>query len=78
VLAHELGHFKLKHIVKRIAMMFAMSLGFLALLGYLKRSPGSMRAWASTPRWLTGQPTTRWPCCCSCWCCRSSLSCWDR
>ena len=36
VLAHELGHFKLKHIVKRIAMMFAISLGFLALLGYLK------------------------------------------
>jgi STE24 endopeptidase len=36
VLAHELGHFKLKHIVKRIALMFAVSLGFLALLGYLK------------------------------------------
>ncbi len=36
VLAHELGHFKLKHIVKRIAMMFALSLGFLALLGFLK------------------------------------------
>ena len=36
VLAHELGHFKLKHIVRRIAVMFAVSLGFLALLGYLK------------------------------------------
>ena len=36
VLAHELGHFKLRHIVKRIAMMFAISLGFLALLGFLK------------------------------------------
>ena len=36
VLAHELGHFKLKHIVKRIAVMFAVSLGFLALLGFLK------------------------------------------
>jgi STE24 endopeptidase len=36
VLAHELGHFKLKHIVKRIVVMFAISLGFLALLGYLK------------------------------------------
>jgi STE24 endopeptidase len=36
VLAHELGHFKLKHIVKRIAVMFALSLGLLALLGYLK------------------------------------------
>lgn len=36
VLAHELGHFKLRHIVKRVAVMFAMSLLFLALLGYLK------------------------------------------
>jgi len=36
VLAHELGHFKLKHIVKRIVVMFAISLAFLALLGYLK------------------------------------------
>ena len=36
VLAHELGHFKLKHVVKRIAVMFLLSLGFLALLGYLK------------------------------------------
>jgi STE24 endopeptidase len=36
VLAHELGHFKLRHIVKRIVVMFAISLGFLALLGYLK------------------------------------------
>ena len=36
VLAHELGHFKLRHIVKRIALLFALSLGFLALLGYLK------------------------------------------
>jgi STE24 endopeptidase len=36
VLAHELGHFKLKHIIKRIAVMFALSLALLALLGYLK------------------------------------------
>jgi STE24 endopeptidase len=36
VLAHELGHFKLRHIVKRIVVLFALSLGFLALLGYLK------------------------------------------
>ncbi|MBY0239236.1 MAG: M48 family metallopeptidase [Burkholderiaceae bacterium] len=39
VLAHELGHFKLKHIVKRISVMFALSLGFLALLGWLKTQP---------------------------------------
>jgi STE24 endopeptidase len=36
VLAHELGHFKLKHVIKRIVVMFALSLAFLALLGYLK------------------------------------------
>jgi STE24 endopeptidase len=36
VLAHELGHFKLKHILKRIAVMFSLSLGLLALLGFLK------------------------------------------
>ncbi len=35
VLAHELGHFKHKHIVKRMASMFAMSLAGFALLGYL-------------------------------------------
>ncbi len=36
VLAHELGHFKLNHVVKRVGVMFVLSLGFLALLGWLK------------------------------------------
>ena len=35
VLAHELGHFKHRHVVKRIVLLFALSLGFLALLGQL-------------------------------------------
>lgn len=35
VLAHELGHFKHKHIVKRILAMFALSLAGFALLGWL-------------------------------------------
>ena len=35
VLAHELGHFKHKHIIKRIGVMFAMSLVGFALLGWL-------------------------------------------
>lgn len=35
VLAHELGHFRKKHVIKRIVMMFAGSLGFLWLLGQL-------------------------------------------
>ena len=38
VLAHELGHFKHRHIVKRIVLLFALSLGFLALLGQLMRA----------------------------------------
>jgi STE24 endopeptidase len=39
VLAHELGHFKLKHVIKRIAGIFALSLGFLWLLGVLLDQP---------------------------------------
>lgn len=35
VLAHELGHFKHKHIIKRITMMFGISLLGFALLGWL-------------------------------------------
>ena len=35
VLAHELGHFKLRHVWKRVAWLFLASLGFLALLGWL-------------------------------------------
>ena len=36
VLAHELGHFKHKHVIKRIVMMFSISFLGLALLGFLK------------------------------------------
>ena len=39
VLAHELGHFARRHVVKRIAWSFAMSLGALALLGWLAQQP---------------------------------------
>ena len=35
VLAHELGHFKRRHITKRLVGMFALSLGGFALLGWL-------------------------------------------
>ncbi|MEO8443096.1 MAG: M48 family metallopeptidase [Betaproteobacteria bacterium] len=35
VLAHELGHFKLRHVVKRIAWIFTASLAFLWLLAQL-------------------------------------------
>ncbi len=40
VLAHELGHFKRKHVQKRIVTMMLMSLAGLALLGWL-----SQQAW---------------------------------
>ena len=43
VLAHELGHFKHRHILQRIVMMFAMSLAGFALLGWL-----STRSWFYT------------------------------
>jgi len=43
VLAHELGHFKHKHIIKRIIGMFAMSLAGFALLGWL-----SLQTWFYT------------------------------
>jgi len=35
VLAHELGHFKHRHVLKRMAAMFALSLAGFALLGWL-------------------------------------------
>jgi len=38
VLAHELGHFKRRHVMKRIAITFAMSLAFLWLLGLLMQT----------------------------------------
>jgi STE24 endopeptidase len=37
VLAHELGHFKHKHVTKRMVAMFAMSLAGFALLGWLSQ-----------------------------------------
>lgn len=37
VLAHELGHFKHRHVIKRIALMFLASFAGLALLGWLKQ-----------------------------------------
>jgi STE24 endopeptidase len=39
VLAHELGHYRHHHVWKRLAVLAAASLGFLALLGYLIGQP---------------------------------------
>ncbi len=38
VLAHELGHFKRRHVLKRIAFTFTMSLGFLWLLAFVMQA----------------------------------------
>jgi STE24 endopeptidase len=53
VLAHELGHFKLKHIAKRLAFSFVASLAFLALLGWLITQPWFYTGLGVTPS-LTG------------------------
>ncbi|WP_027804033.1 M48 family metallopeptidase [Paraburkholderia dilworthii] len=37
VLAHELGHFKRRHVIKRMLVTFAISLAMLALLGWLSQ-----------------------------------------
>src|SRR5690606_40642155 len=34
-LAHELGHFKRKHIIKRMAISFSLALAFTLVLGWL-------------------------------------------
>ncbi len=39
VLAHELGHFRHHHVIKRIAMLFTVSFLGLALLGWLMQQP---------------------------------------
>ena len=39
VLAHELGHFHHRHVIKRIVAMAAISLGILWVLGYLLTQP---------------------------------------
>ncbi|MGH8647794.1 MAG: M48 family metallopeptidase [Burkholderiales bacterium] len=39
VLAHELGHFKLRHVVKRMAWLAAASLATLWLLGWIMQQP---------------------------------------
>jgi STE24 endopeptidase len=49
VLAHELGHFKLKHIAKRLAFSFVASLVFLALLGWLAERPWFYAGLGVTP-----------------------------
>jgi len=56
VLAHELGHFKHRHIVKRIVSMFALSLVGFALLGYLSGQTWFYTALGVRPNLIAGAP----------------------
>ncbi len=50
VLAHELGHFKRRHVIKRMLVSFALSLAGLALLGWLIQQPAFYQTFGvSTP-----------------------------
>jgi STE24 endopeptidase len=49
VLAHELGHFRHRHIVKRMVASFAISLAGLWLLGWLSRQPWFYQGLGATP-----------------------------
>jgi STE24 endopeptidase len=53
VLAHELGHFKHKHVTKRMVAMFGLSLAGFALLGWL-----SQQAWFYTALGVQPSMTT--------------------
>lgn len=56
VLAHELGHFKHRHVMKRIAASFALSLGFLWLLGVLMQTAWFYQGLGVTASTGSGQP----------------------
>ena len=49
VLAHELGHFKHKHVLKRMLTLFAISLGGFACLGWLSAQAGFYLAFSVQP-----------------------------
>lgn len=49
VLAHELGHFRHRHVQKRIAGIFAFSLAALALLGWLSTQTAFYEGLGMTP-----------------------------
>jgi STE24 endopeptidase len=56
VLAHELGHFKRRHIIKRIVSLFALSLVGFALLGYLSGQAWFYTALGVRPNIAAGAP----------------------
>lgn len=53
VLAHELGHFRLRHLVRRLAMVALMSLAGLALLGWLTEQTWFYEGLGASPDAIT-------------------------
>jgi len=72
VLAHELGHFKHRHVQKRMSRSSASASSRWRCWAGCRARPGSMSASAS--RRTSRRRTMRWRCCCSCWRCRRSPS----
>ena len=56
VLAHELGHFKHRHIIKRLVTMFALSLAGFALLGWLSSQTWFYTGLGVQPNMAAGSP----------------------
>ncbi len=50
VLAHELGHFKHRHVLKRMVSLFLISLAALAALGWLSTQPAFYQGLGVEPR----------------------------
>ena len=57
VLAHELGHFKHKHIIQRIVTLFALSLAGFALLGWLMQQAWFYSGLGVSPSLSLSAPT---------------------
>ena len=56
VLAHELGHFRHRHVIKRIVSMFVLSLLAIALLGWLSGQAWFYTALGVRPNMVAGAP----------------------
>jgi STE24 endopeptidase len=54
VLAHELGHFRLRHVMKRVVWSAVLSLALLALLAWLARAPWFYAGLGIPPTDVTG------------------------
>ena len=58
VLAHELGHFKLRHVTKRVVVYFGVSLAILAFLGWLTDQAWFYQGFGIDPSAARAMPLT--------------------